>query len=428
MAYVFPSITGKMGSTNFYQATVSAQELASVAITAGELDDWKSWGVFERFQRELDIRRVRRDMVPYLAKTKDRFYSALIVLVYEPDFFEFEPITTRIADLPAAIQGAVASMGILTIDGGNLVVLDGQHRLVSLREIVTRYLDIEGEFVADIADDELSVIFIRHESFEKTRRIFNKVNRYAKPTSISDNVITSEDDGSAIVARWLVEPEPPLGISAPIPPLNRVDRRKEPIVEWRSNKLENDSTKITTLNHLYQSIDLALSANGIRNFDERHRVNRPSDKELLNAYAIAANWWSEILTGMDVLRKSLNRPSTIPERRKFQSEDSLLLRPAGQIILFRGIAGVFTKGMLVSDAVERANKISWRAADEHWLGIALYANGHLKTKESDSKLAGRYVSYLIGSELFSENEIRQLRLDLAEELGIPRYSLPDPVE
>ncbi len=291
MTYVVPALRGKMGSTEYFQSTMRAQDLASVAITAGELQEWATWSVFERFQRDLDLKRIRRDIVPYLAKTKDRFFSALIVLVFEPSTFEFQPVLPWTSGLPGALRHAANEMGFLTIEGGRLVVLDGQHRLVSLREIISGDTEIDGEYVGQIADDELSVIFIPHQSFEATRRIFNKVNRYAKPTSISDNVITSEDDGSAIVSRWLVEPEPPLGLNDPLPPLNRLDRRREPVVEWRSNKLENTSTKITTLNHLYQTVSIILAANGMTHFDERHLVNRPPDAQLVKAYTFAAEWW-----------------------------------------------------------------------------------------------------------------------------------------
>src|SRR5206468_953140 len=133
----------------------------------------------------------------------DRFFNALIVLVYEPESFEFEPLSKTVPGLPAAYRKSAEQMGFLSIEGGSLVVLDGQHRLAALRGVTTAGPELKGEYVDAVADDELSVLFIPHESFEKTRRIFNKVNRYAKPTSPSDNIITSEDDGSAIVTRWL---------------------------------------------------------------------------------------------------------------------------------------------------------------------------------------------------------------------------------
>src|SRR5690606_8270280 len=131
----------------------------------------------------------------------------------------------------------IPRMGFLTIDGGRLVALDGQHRLVALREIVAGRVEAEGEYRDAIADDELCVVFVQHESLEKTRRIFNKVNRHARPTTPTDNIITSEDDGYAIVARWLVENDPPLGLEEPAPPLALFDKSGEPLVEWRSTNL-----------------------------------------------------------------------------------------------------------------------------------------------------------------------------------------------
>lgn len=416
-----------MGSTPYYQCNVSATSLTGIAVTAGELEDWKSWSVFERFQRELDISRVRREIVPYLARTKDRFFSALIVLVYQPEVFEFTPASEYLRDIPGAFAEAASELGFLTIEGGKLVVLDGQHRLTSLRAVLARDHSVEGEFVKEIASDELAVIFIQHESFEKTRRIFNKVNRYARPTSISDNVITSEDDGCAIVARWLVEPEPPLEIDEPLPPLRKTDSRGEPMVEWRSNKLEAGSTKITTLNHLYQSVNIILEANGVKGFDERHMVNRPSDKVLLDAYKLCAEWWSAVLEGMSALRAGFRNPASIPERRSYQHEDSLLFRPIGQIVLFRGLAGSVRLGNSLEESIERANQISWQTAGDHWSDIVVRANGRLMTKESDLRLASRYVTYLIAANQMPSNVIERLQYDLRTALDEPGFLLPNPV-
>ena len=136
MSHTVPAIRSSMGSTDYFQSTMSARELAAVAKTAGELEEWSTWSIFERFQRDLNVGRVRREIVPYLVRTRDRFFGALIVLVFEPEVFEFEPMVP--ASLPAGhVYGRAASkMGFLTIDGGSLVVLDGQHRLVSLREVV----------------------------------------------------------------------------------------------------------------------------------------------------------------------------------------------------------------------------------------------------------------------------------------------------
>ena len=45
----------------------------------------------------------------------------------------------------------------------------------------------------EIGNADVTVIFIKHETDSMIRKIFHKVNRYAKQTSKGDNIITSED-------------------------------------------------------------------------------------------------------------------------------------------------------------------------------------------------------------------------------------------
>ncbi len=237
VSYTLPAIRARMGSTSYYQVAIQARDLASVAIPVGELTEWKQWSISERFQRELAMRRIQEEIVPYLVRSADRFFGSLIVLVYKANEFHFEPIENLGTRLPAAYREQANRMGFLTISGGQLVALDGQHRLVALREVVAGRNEVEGEYSSEVADDELCVVFVEHETLEKTRRIFNKVNQHARPTTRTDNIITSEDDGYAIVARWLLETDPPLGLHQPAPPLALFDARGEPLVEWRSTSL-----------------------------------------------------------------------------------------------------------------------------------------------------------------------------------------------
>ncbi|MFN6065740.1 MAG: DNA sulfur modification protein DndB, partial [Pseudanabaena sp.] len=149
----------------------------------------------DRLQREPDIKRVKEEIAPYLADSKDRFFGAMIVLVYKGEVY-FEGLKDWISSkAPRAYQSVAEHIGILTIDGGSLIMLDGQHRLLALEKVIRG--EVTGDYREDIPNDDVCVIFIHHEGNEKTRRIFNKVNRYAKPTSRGDNIITSEDDRSA---------------------------------------------------------------------------------------------------------------------------------------------------------------------------------------------------------------------------------------
>jgi DNA sulfur modification protein DndB len=413
-----------MGSTEYYQATVKARELAAVAMMAAELPQWTSWSVFERFQRELAQKRVEKEIVPYLARTKDRFFNALIVLVFEPDNFEFEPLSDKAPNLPAAYRPAAEQMGFLTIEGGSLVVLDGQHRLAALRGVTTAGPDLKGEFVDAVADDELSVLFIPHESFEKTRRIFNKVNRYAKPTSPSDNIITSEDDGSAIVTRWLVEVKPPLGLTKPQPPLNALDTAGEPIVEWRHQTLRPGDRKFTTLSALYKMTQVILTSDGVQNFDEKHMVNRPTDQQLSRAYTFVANWWDTVLSNFTPFRRGIERPVILPDLRAYQAEYSLLFRPIGQIAFVYSLVGAVLLGCSLEEVLDYAEDQGWSAADPLFTDTVVYANGHMAKDEFSIKLAGRLGTYLLAGDLMADEAIKRLESDLRQAKADPLFRLP----
>ncbi|HQZ33563.1 MAG TPA: DNA sulfur modification protein DndB [Ilumatobacteraceae bacterium] len=429
VAFTFPAIRARMGSTDYFQVAVSARDLASVAIPVNELTEWKQWSISERFQRELAMRRVHEELIPYLVRSSDRFFGSIIVLVYEPDVFEFESLDGLATGMGAAYRGLTSRMGFLTVSGGQLVALDGQHRLVALREIVAGRAEVVGEFTESIADDELCVVFVRHEALEKTRRIFNKVNQHARPTTKSDNIITSEDDGYAIVARWLVDSDPPLGLSAPLPPLGLLHPKTgEPLVEWRSTSLSQNQESLTTLNAVYQTIEVILDAHGMTNFGEKDRVTRPANKLLERAYGWCCEWWSAVLAGVDVFARAAEKPYLIPDLRRGRSPSSLLMRPIAHVALFRGLAEATSAGMLLTDAVRRTNDIDWHSDADHWRDVIVRANGAPIAKSEAVKLTGRLIAYLIAADRMSQPAVDRLRLSFAEAKGWdPTGSSPMPI-
>jgi len=428
VTFTFPAIRARMGSTNYFQVAVPARDLASVVIPVSELTEWKQWTISERFQRELAFRRIQDELIPYLVRSPDRFFGSLIVLVYKPDVFEFEPIEHLGAKLGAAYRSQAERMGFLTVSGGQLVALDGQHRLVALREVVAGRAEVSGEFSNDIAEDEVCVVFVQHEGLEKTRRIFNKVNQHARPTSKSDNIITSEDDGYAIVARWLVDSEPPLGLNEPRPPLGLLHPSTgEPLVEWRSTSLAQKQEALTTLNVVYQSVDTILAANSLTNFGEKDRVIRPPNAQLEQAYRWCTEWWEAVLSNVAVYQRAIAKPFLIPDLRSSKSADSLLFRPVVQVALFMGLAESIGRGLVLAEATHRLNQVDWRADAEHWRDVIVRANGAPIARSEAIALAGRLIGYLLAGGLVDAASVDRLRLSYAEAKGWdPHGSQPMP--
>src|SRR5436190_6567139 len=86
-----PCIVGRMGSTTYYETTMSGRELASSVRPAKETDAWATASIEERMQRKFDMKRIRETIVPYLAQHPDRFFGSLIVLVPKGSI-EYEPL------------------------------------------------------------------------------------------------------------------------------------------------------------------------------------------------------------------------------------------------------------------------------------------------------------------------------------------------
>ena len=424
------AIKGRIGKTDYYQANISARELVAIAIPASELSDWDSWSMSERIQRDVSLNRIREELLPYLAFSKDRFYGSLIITVIEADTFKFEPLEKVSPTIPAAYQSEIGSIGFLIIDGGQLVALDGQHRLVGLRELITNPY-FSSEIVKGAADDDVCVMFVQHESLESTRRIFNKVNRHARPTTPSDNIITSEDDGYAIIARWLTEMDPPPGVRTPRPPLNWLNRNGDPIVEWKRTTLTQNSPSLTTLTAVYKTVQSILIANGLPKFSDS--INRPPDEELKKGYRWAARWWEAVLEEIAPLNWVRNRPEEIPSMRGPSKRHSLLFRPVGQMALFRGIGTAVDLGYNLEETIRRCNKIPWSTRSRLWREILVSEALRPITREKNIRLGGDLIGYLLAGHRMSPEDIYALQASCAtekgwlESSGQPPRPLPDPI-
>jgi DNA sulfur modification protein DndB len=185
MATLLPAMQGKFGSNDFWIVTMPAKELTERLTIPKEIDGWEEMSIEERYQREIDYNRVRKQIAPYLASDEDRFFGAFIVSVLNGDQMEFQPLGDMVSKIPALYRTAGSTFGFLTLEGNEILVpLDGQHRLAALEFAITgkdeKQKPIAGiDTNTEVAKDVCTVILLRHHR-EKSRKIFNKVNRYAR--------------------------------------------------------------------------------------------------------------------------------------------------------------------------------------------------------------------------------------------------------
>jgi len=404
MAIVSAALKGRMGSTDYYLSKMIVRELLQgVSPADSHKEWWKDLPPHERMQRDANLKRVKEQIAPYLANSTDRFFGSIIVLVYDGDI-EFESLVKSFnVNIPKAYKSQADDMGFITITGGKLLVLDGQHRWYGLQSIMQG--ETEGTQNAFIPADEISVIFIKHETDEKTRRIFNKVNRYAKATSRGDNILTSEDDGFAIVTRRLTYDE-----TGPFYTEGKLN--EEGLVSWKSNTLSPRSVSLTTLSALYEITQIILKKESrFTKFSEKDTINRPSDDLLDDATTIVIDFWDTLFEKFIPFKSAKLKETelSIPDMRKDSYEYSLLFKPAGQIAFMDGLVNAMKRTDLSLDQlIERANKLTWSINDPHWLNVIINLNKSIISSPDARERASLLTTYLLVGDKLKKPEVREV--------------------
>ena len=199
-----PAIRGQFGDREYYITTMKAKHAAEIIKQPNELFEVSAKSLDLRMQRELDKTNRVSVMASYLSNDY-RFYGPLVIALKggNPQFVPLE-----MSEPTQLIPLEDFDLGVLRFSGTEeYFVIDGQHRLASIRTAIKNGNDA-------VIEDEVSLVIVNHEDgqtgIEKTRRLFTHLNRYAKPTTDSENYTIDEDDGYAIVTRRLVRTHPVL--------------------------------------------------------------------------------------------------------------------------------------------------------------------------------------------------------------------------
>ena len=417
-------IKARMGDTEYYITKMPAGELVNSVGVAKEMPEWPDMTAEEKMQRECDIRRIVEEIVPYVIEDPDHFFSSLIVDIYSGfEDIRFESVEDAVNGIPAAYAVPMKGMGFITLPGSErLIALDGQHRLLSLRIAIKGLMGIPAgtkNFPSmnalsphpELAKDEVCVILVRHTDTAKIRKIFNKINKYAKQTSRSDNIITSDDDTFAVIARRLIRDGEPLG------KIDGID-----LVNWKSNTLSQRSKNLTTLSALYTIAETILK--------DRKLASKvlPEEDELEAAYQTIANFWEMSLQKVDAyktymeLSRSKKPVSTL-------REENLLLKPVTQMALAHVALMAQRKGIEWASIVEKLNRINWSFNNELWFNILVIASANKKmiTGKESIRGAGMVIAYMIMGNRMTRTELDDVRQIIRNARNDESAKLPEMV-
>ena len=405
MPTTLPAMKARLGNTDYYILSMKAQELSDKVKIPRELEGWEDMSVEERYQRDLNYNRVKSQIAPYFANDDSRFFGAVIVAAMNfDDHDQFEPLSDMlIKGVPNLYKTAAASIGFLTFRGGEVLVpLDGQHRIKAI-EFAVSGRDERGREIASIetpctrlAQEDVTVILVPYES-RRARKIFTRVNRYAKPTTTGQNIVTDDDDIVAVLTREVSN--------------ELIGAR---VVKFSTNTLSRSDRHFTTLAIIYNCNTAIITGNFPHGKIDRTQL--PSPERILLYRKKAHEVWEQLLENIEVFRDALgDTESKSDDKRRKIRDSNLLGKPVAQECLVRAFVRLVNPPTRLSmeEACANLNRLPWAITEENlkaWDRVLWTGGTDGKIITKNRNLTTNLIAYLAGAKL-SDEERSTLRED-----------------
>lgn len=388
MATTVAAMKGKLGSTEYFILSMKAKELVEKTDIPSEIPGWDNLTLEEREQRDINYTRVKNQIAPYLAEDQDRFFGAIILTAKNFDSSQFEPISDiAMQGIPNLYKMEAKLMGFLTFSGGEqLIPLDGQHRLKAIEFAIEgkdeKSKKIEGlNPCPNLADEDVTVIIVPYDQ-KKSRKIFTKVNKYAKKTSTGENLVTDDDDIIAVLSRQVANNQNIVGAN---------------LVNYKTNTLSDKSDQFTTLATIAECNVAILEAYFPIGKIDRTKLPSPEKKRLYEDKIIEV--WKFLVENINLFADALEEkgPDGDAKRREIR-KDYLLGKPVPQACLVK----VFTQltspatNLTFKQAASKLNDVDWQKDAKHW--DRLFMSGD-KIITKNRKLVADILYYCAGGEL-----------------------------
>ena len=381
-----PALRATMGDWIYYITFIKMKEIVSRINVVDDIHT--STSLKEMLQRMLTKNSQR--IAEYLLSQEQRFFNAIVVGSYggRPNWHEISVRgRNEIAEVPEDTEGA---MGFLELRGDEtLFAIDGQHRVKGIIEAVARN--------SSLGEDEVCAIFVKGvtaversgdpDGFERTRRLFSTLNRYAKPVNKRDIIALDEDDVIAIVTRRLLEEHPLL--------VNRIE------TGLKNSIKPDDQINLTTIVTLYDAMDIVLRDRKTGWND--YKRWRPPDKEVDDLYSKAVKFWDGLSCHFPPLMelRETTTEEKVAGRYRGSHGGHLLFRPVGLLLVARVAVDLRSSmGLSDSSALERVGLTPTELAEYPWVGLLWdSANNRMITAKENQNIARRLLFHALGGDL-----------------------------
>lgn len=434
---LYPALRARMGTWDYYIIKMKMGDLVKEVDFASKLYESKT--LDDAIQRTLNTGRAKSEIVNYLAKRSDRFFSSLVVATLGGNP-TFTPV--RITDDPqfAVLKAGKVdeAFGVLTFDGGQrYYALDGQHRLKSIEILIDGASGDVPPLPPGFLEEEVSVIMlVRKESddddefLKSYRRLFSSLNRYAKATDKDTNIIMDEDDWAAILTRRLLIEHEFFFWEG--------QATESPKLKTKGKALKSGDSFFTTLQTLY-AMNEALLMTPQRDHQKFHsnqyKFFNPGETLLDEMFEELVIYWDAMLAEIPELKSPPERMRSHDAQQDPSGElsDSVLFWPIGQELFARVVRLRMSRCLPDSDnprldevreCIRVFSKVDWNLHSAPWRGLLITQdpNGSWKMRSEDRKEAVRVAEAI----LRVQTGVDELPPDGLEELKTDWYAMLIP--
>src|SRR4028119_640632 len=223
----YKAISGKFGEVRYFITTLDQSDAVENIRFADEIQG--SWSFSERVQRKLDENRANTEIFSYLAQGGIRFFNSIVVVLLpnsnnQREFWDFSEVKSN---------GKVVEKWVNLKLYKNVarIVLDGQHRLLSLKifwNVSTGKESLSPQQINDnfncLETFDIPVVYlvfgnlgrvghadlsetVRDEIIKATRNIFTVINKTAKSIDKQTQLLLDDSKLAALIPRKLLEEE-----------------------------------------------------------------------------------------------------------------------------------------------------------------------------------------------------------------------------
>ena len=386
----FPAHRCSMGNWTYFVCQLKMSDVSTIINLHQDFFDASSSKLSNWGQRPHEK---RKSLLKYIASREDRFFSSIVV-GFKKGKPKFKPIKIEAMEnnedleyFSSEYQGVDVGVLKLTSDPERkMYAIDGQHRLFAIKqmlsndEISTEYRKPEG-----FENEIITVIFVPIDDDEddqyknqKYRRLFSSLNRYAKPTGTTIDIILDDDDIFAILTRRLIE-EHPFFTAIENETINFVAIKKGKAMGKSDSSFTNIQAFYDFIKDIFYNVmrhELDEDANIKEQLKEQIQLRPDEDKIDDYFNKISTIWDAIILTFPEFKEENCG------DSRNFNLEDksNLLFTPIG-LKLLGELIKVRTKNIdfnqeeiteqLIYNKIKILNKIPWKLRKTPWLGLVV---------------------------------------------------------